>query len=466
MCPRALGGGFRYVAGYDLAGRSLYRNHTDSGEQHTLSDVAGNPVRTWNARGFVFRTRYDALRRITHRFVGRPGSGEMLIERSIYGERHPDPSRNLKGRLFRQYDGAGVAGHERHDFKGNLAESVRHFARHVPGGAFPPDYRQAPDWSAIDTVTELPALDIAAVDAATAPLLVTADRFAASSRFDALNRATQLILPHRATAPANQPSVVQPVYNEANLLERIDVWLRQPAAPSALLAAGTADVHAVTGISYNARRQRLALAAGNGAVTTYAYDADTFRLVGLTTSRPHANADARIVQALAYAYDPVGNITRVRDTADIQNVVYFRNQRVEPSSDYTYDALYRLTRATGREHLGQSGGVLSPAQQPADDDAARILFAARGDGDAMGVYTERYEYHGVGNVLAMIHQVASGGWTRRYSLRRAEPHLGGGDRQPAVGQQPAGRQRRSDRTPRSMATTSAATPRRCRTCRP
>ena len=37
-----------------------------------------------------------------------------------------------------------------------------------------------------------------------------------------------------------------------------------------------------------------------------------------------------------------------------QNVVFFRNQRVEPSADYTYDAIYRLIAATGREHLGQT----------------------------------------------------------------------------------------------------------------
>jgi len=32
-----------------------------------------------------------------------------------------------------------------------------------------------------------------------------------------------------------------------------------------------------------------------------------------------------------------------------------------PSNDYTYDANYRLVEATGREHLGQVGGSLGPA---------------------------------------------------------------------------------------------------------
>src|SRR6266702_967554 len=60
------------------------------------------------------------------------------------------------------------------------------------------------------------------------------------------------------------------------------------------------------------------------------------------------------VQNLHYTYDPVGNITHIRD--DAQQTIYFRNKRVEPSADYTYDAVYRLIEATGREHLGQNGG--------------------------------------------------------------------------------------------------------------
>ena len=413
------GGGFRYVAGYDMAGTALYRNGMDGGERRTLNNVAGNSVRHWNARGFVFRVRYDALHRPTHRFVGRGGISEILTERSVFGEQHPAAERNLKGRLFRQYDGSGVASSDRYDFKGNVLESARHMARHAPPAQFPADYRQRPDWTPIAEIAESPALDVATLDAASAPLLVTADRFSASSRFDAMNRPVQMVAPHRATAPSNRPSVVQPVYSEANLLEKIDVWIRQADAPTGLLSPDTADIHAVTNIDYNARGQRARLALGNGAVSTYLYDPETFRLTTLTTTRPNPDPDARTVQDLAYTYDSVGNITALRDTADIQNVVYFRNQRVEPSAAYTYDALYRLRIATGREHLGQSTGVLNPAQQVTNDDSARVLVDARGDGNAMAAYTEQYSYDPVGNFETMIHQVASGSWARRYSYREA-----------------------------------------------
>jgi RHS repeat-associated protein len=100
-------------------------------------------------------------------------------------------------------------------------------------------------------------------------------------------------------------------------------------------------------------------------------------------------------------------------------VIFFRNQRVEPSADYTCDPLYRLVKATGREHLGQTGAALSPPQQVTSDDSFRTGLLQPGDGNAMGAYTETYGYDPVGNIATMSHQASSGGWTRRYSY--AEP---------------------------------------------
>src|SRR6266404_333975 len=417
--PLGGGVGFRYVLGYDIAGNEIYHNGMDGGERRMLNNVAGKSMRIWDARGFTFRMRYDPLRRPTHRFVDRGGLGEVLLERSVYGEKHPDGGRNLKGKLFRLYDGAGVAGNERYDFKGNLRESLRQFARINPATQPVPFYETSPDWSAITNIAESPSLNVGALEAAAAPLLIAADRYTASSAFDALNRPIQTVTPHAATG---RPSVIQPTYNEANLLERINVWIRQVASPVALLNPATADIPAVTGIEYNARGQRTNIAFGNGAVTTHDYDPEMFRLTALTTTRPNTfPSNARTVQALSYQYDPVGNITRLRDNADIQNVVYFRNQRVEPSADYTYDPIYRLKTATGREHLGQTGGALNAPIQVTHDDGSRthsgpnISLLSPGDGQAMGNYTEQYDYDPTGNLMTMIHQVASGSWRRGYS---------------------------------------------------
>jgi RHS repeat-associated protein len=411
------GGTYRYAGGYDLAGRPLYRNSMEGGARRMLPDVGGQPIRLWDARGSAFRFRYDALRRPTHRYV-TSGVTTHLLERIVYGEKHADAARNLKGRLFRHYDGAGCAANERYDFRGNVRETSRHFAK---------EYRGVPDWTAIETIAEAPSLDVAGMDAATAGLLVAADRFTARTSFNAANQPTQIVTPHAA---AGRPSVIQPQYNEASLPERLDVWIRQASAPAKLLDPATADRHAVTDVDYDAHGRRILVAQGNGSTTSYTYDEQTFRLVALTTVRPHADPQKRTLQELAYTYDPTGNITRLRDSADIHNVVYFTNQRVDPTGDYTYDAIYRLTFATGREHLGQTGGVLDPPAQIASDDGRRTHSAPGTrllrptDGRAMGVYKEKYTYDPAGNILALVHEVASGSWTRRSAYDEASAVTG------------------------------------------
>jgi RHS repeat-associated protein len=401
------GGGFRYVAGFDMAGRALYSHSSDSGERRILNDIAGKPIYTFTARGFVFHNQFDVLRRPTHVFVSNNGAAPILLERSIYGDRHPDATLYLKGKLYRHYDSSGVSTTERCDFKGNPLATTRQLAA---------AYTSAVDWSPLNIVADVPTLNTAAIDGASAGLLDPLNRFTASTRFDALNRPVQVVTPHSATG---RPSVIQPQYNDAHLLEAVDVWIRQAADPAALLNPATADLHAVTGIAYNARGQRLECDLGNGATITYTYDAETFRMTNLTTVGPNPDPNAQSVQLLDYTYDPVGNVTGIRDSADIHNVIYFRNQRVEPSASYAYDALYRLISASGREHLGQNGNVLRPAQQISNDDSFRAALLNPGDGNAMGNYTELYAYDAANNIQSIIHQVASGGWTRRYSYTEA-----------------------------------------------
>ena len=387
----------QYVAGTDMAGNALYEIGMDNGARQTLSNVAGSLIRKWDARGNAFRLLYDPLQRLTHRYVSLGGAPEILSERLVYGEGLSVA--NLCTRLFRQYDHAGVIINEQYDYKGNLLTSARQLAI---------EYHQSVDWSVLAALTAA-----AALDAASAPLLITADRFEARSMFDALNRAIQMVTPHRATM---KPNVLQPSFNEARQLDRMDAWLQQAAAPTGLLNPATADLHAITSIDYNARGQRIGIGLGNQTVTTYDYDPQTFRLINLATTRPNTfPANQQGVQNLTYNYDPVGNVTRLRDTADTQDVIYFNNRRVDPTADYTYDPLYHLILATGREHLGQTGGVLNAAQQVTNDDSFRTGLPQPGDGKVMGNYTESYTYDPAGNLLAMAHQVSSGGWTRNYT---------------------------------------------------
>ncbi|MEV8504293.1 SpvB/TcaC N-terminal domain-containing protein [Actinoplanes sp. NPDC051475] len=401
---------------YDLLGNRIGQAGMEAGRRWTLSDAAGNAIRSWDSRGHTVRTGYDPLRRPARVFVtgadDQAPTRELLTERLVYGEQHPaGEARNLRGALYLHADQAGVLRNEERDFKGNLLGHSRRLAG---------EYRSALDWPALDAALPAPdaagPLDPAAVDAAHAPL-VEADTFTSRSTYDALSRAMTLTSP--------DGSVVRHGYNEASLLERVDANLRGATA-------GGQPVWTpfVTDIDYNAKGQRTLIRYGNGAATSYCYDRRSLRLVALLTQRPPAAFPNDCpdpapagwpgcrVQNLQYTYDPVGNVTHVRDEA--QQAVFFRNRRVEPSASYIYDAVYRLIEATGREHLGQAGGA--PIPHSAGDGGRVGIAWADNDGDAVGAYTESYVYDAAGNVLELRHRgsdSAQAGWTREFTCGEA-----------------------------------------------
>ncbi|WP_432825050.1 SpvB/TcaC N-terminal domain-containing protein [Dactylosporangium sp. CA-092794] len=373
---------------YDMLGNRTRQSGMEGGERWILPDVTGRPLRAWDGRGHGFRTEYDALRRPVRYFVqgfsptlSDPGTlaGPVLYARTEYGEGQTGAAaRNLRGRVFRQFDGAGVLTHG-YDFKGNVTRQ----AREVTAA-----FTTAVDWGSAQPPGE---------------------RFVAETRYDALDRPVQLLAPHPDRAAAGR-NVVQPVYNAANQVRRLDVWTGRAGDPDGLLdpAAEPPSAVGVDRIDYDAHGRRTKIAYRNGVTTTYAYDPDTFRLVRLSTGG---------LQDLYLTHDAAGNVTRIRD--DAQQAVFFRNQVVEASTDYTYDAVYRLIQALGREHVGQAGGAGIPHSFR---DARRSGLPHPGDGAAMGRYCETYEYDRAGNLLAMRHGAACPGalaWTRTYTYDEA-----------------------------------------------
>jgi RHS repeat-associated protein len=364
---------------YDQLGNRLHQASMEAGERWMLSDVTGKPIRAWDSRQHQFRTVYDPLRRPTVSFLREGANAELLVGRTVYGETRPDPTaNNLRGRVIQVFDQAGVVTTDDYDFKGNLLRSQRQLTR---------EYKQTLNWSA-----NVPLEEVA---------------YTSHTSYDALNRPTELISPDK--------SAIRPIYNDANLLERVEANLRGANVVTPF----------VINIDYNAKGQRTLIEYGNGARTHYKYDPLTFRLVHLLTRRdrvafpddcpepPPSGWPGCQLQNLNYTYDPAGNITHIRD--DAQQTLYFRNKRVEPSNDYTYDAIYRLIEGTGREHLGQIGG---PSTPHSFNDEPRVGLPQPGDGNAMGRYVEHYVYDAVGNILAMQHRGSDPvqpGWKRTYS---------------------------------------------------
>ena len=268
---------------YDMLSKQIHRSSVDSGDRWLLSDVLGKALLSWNSRGFQIQRTYDAARRPTGLYSQSGGGANLLAELTVYGESQPNAqAMNLCGRVYQQFDAAGIVTNVSYDFKGNLLTSSREL---LVDDKDPVDWSQSPQ----------------------PPL--TGEVFTKSSTFDALNRPVTMIAP--------DGSLVVPAYNEAALLEQINVTL--PAA-----AAATPFV---TDIEYNARGQREQINYGNGAQTSYMYNPYTFRLTSLTTTRSTDNAT---LQALSYTYDPVGNETHIGDAA--QQTIYFSNQIVDPSN--------------------------------------------------------------------------------------------------------------------------------------
>jgi RHS repeat-associated protein len=422
--------------GYDMLGEIVYEASMDAGERWALNDVTGKPIRSWDSRGHIFRTEYDPLRRPSRLYAtGTDAAGpndEVLIERLVYGEQHPQAElHNLRGKLYLHLDPASVMTIESCDFKGNLLHTTRQLAR---------EYKQTINWSAVNA--SLPAegtaglVDPVVLKAALESEL-EAEVFDSRTAYDALNRPVQLIAP-RSNQPGAKRNVIQPTYNEANLLEKIHVWLDYPSEPAKLLdtTAVPPSLVGVNNIEYDARRQRLQIEYKNGASTRYRYDPETFRMTQLYTRRgaaftedcggdpppprtaapdtPPQNTPCGL-QNLSFTYDPTGNITYIRD--DAQQTLYFRNKRVVPSAEYTYDAAYRLIEATGREHLGQVNGQPNSPTPPNALDSFHTGLGHPNDGNAMGMYMEQYVYDFVGNFQSMRHRgtdPAHPGWNRSY----------------------------------------------------
>ena len=101
-------------------------------------------------------------------------------------------------------------------------------------------------------------------------------------------------------------------------------------------------------------------------------------------------------------------------------ITVFNGQQVDPACDYTYDPLYRLTGAKGREHVGQSAFAFTPPDGD-DRDYPFVGASALNDLQQLRNYTEHYGYDPVGNFQTWAHVAGNGAgnWTRTYTYKEA-----------------------------------------------
>lgn len=360
----------------NLLGSSIYGNTAEKGDSWIFTDVMGRLVKIWDNDIRELYGTYDKLHRPVSTFVKENGT-ETLFGRVVYGDLFPDAEAiqlNMKGKAYQLYDQAGVVTLKAVDFKGNVVEAERRLTK---------EYKQLIDWEPLEVLTT-----VASIETAAAPFLEN-EIFSSSSTFDAINRPILVTLPDQ--------SVVEPKYNEGNLLDSLRVKIR----------GGGNFITFLENQDYDEKGQRQFAQYGNGLITNYFYDPKTFRLVNLITKKT-GTPDTQSLQNLHYTFDPIGNIVYFKD--DAQQTHYFKNAVAEPESNFEYNATYQLLKATGREHAGLGGN--------AQRDDSDLPFIAQlphiNDTNAVRKYTELYEYDDCGNIKQMRHIATNANWTRRY----------------------------------------------------
>jgi RHS repeat-associated protein len=410
---------WRYV--YDLSNRPWRLENIDGGRRRVVLDAAGREIERRDSKGAVILHAYDGLGRPARVWSRDAAAAAILLQQRMeYGDGGaPDqPSaaraamraRNLLGQLHRHHDGAGLTTFDAVDIAGNIVDKSRRVVADAPllaafaqapanGWTIPPvaiDWQPRPQQTLQDREAEL----------------LEASGYRTQTVFDAVGRVRLLQLPEDVE---EKRRTLRPSYNNAGALERV------------LLD----DVVYVDRIAYDAKGQRVFIALGNGVMTRYAYDARTFRLIRLRSERYTKTDDVSYrgsgepLQDTGYDYDPVGNLVALRERTAASGIP--NNPEAASAADpvlaqllssgnaltrtFTYDPLYRLRSANGREC------DVPPTHEPwRDEPRCTDLTKAR-------AYTEKYRYDLAGNLLRLEHANSTGGFTREFEVDGATNRL-------------------------------------------
>jgi insecticidal toxin complex protein TccC len=324
---------------HTLSGSLLLNVSVDAGWTLSLPGQANQLLQRWDSRSSVQHTYDEQLRplAITEQLeCGTP----RIVERFLYGDPGGSP-RNQCGQLIRHDDPATTRHMPDYDVHGLLLLETSHFLKSL----------DPVNWPA-----EVEARDV---------LLETGPGLDSRWRYDALGEIT---------------SQTDAMLNRRRFGRTCAGQLRE----AFLQPMGSGEFPLVSDIRYNAAGLVEEERAGNGVITRAEFRPEDMRLQRLSAGLP----GQPLLQDLHYAYDPVGNLLQVDDRS--KATTYFKNQRIDPVSTYTYDTRDRLISATGRE-----------------------VYRAANDPNVLVNYREEYEYDAGDNVLLLRH-LGEQPFTRRW----------------------------------------------------
>ncbi|OWO81428.1 toxin [Photorhabdus luminescens] len=336
---------------YDLMGNVLRTESVDAGNTVTLHDIENRPVLTVTATGVKQTRQYEdnslpgRLLSITEQ---EPKLKSRITERLIWAGNTPaEKDQNLAGQCMYHYDTAGVTQLNRLSLTGAaLSQSRQLLADDQDANWFGEDKKI---WD---------------------NRLRTNNVYTTENKTDA----TGALL----TQTDAKGNIQRLAYDIAGQLK--GSWLT---------VKGQSEQEIIKSLTYSAAGQKLREEHGNGIITEYTYEPETQRLIGITTRRP-SDTKTKVLQDLRYEYDPVGNVISLRN--DTEATRFWRNQKMAPENLYTYDSLYQLISATGREmaNIGQQNHRLPSPALPSDNNTYTN-------------YTRTYTYDRGGNLTQIRH---------------------------------------------------------------
>lgn len=350
----------------------LWTKHIDAGISIVFYDALNRVVEMNDSKGaFTLNSYDDGSRPI--RLWAKDKSGEDVTLRQVmeYGDdaglSNPE-NNNLKGQLYKHYDEAGLVEIPEYDFKGNVLTNLR---------------RVISD-NEILSVFSSSLVNCYRVDWTGFPNILDTTSFEISSEYDALNRIMKMQYPEDVE---NERKELVTAYNRAGALESVQL-------------DGNDYVNHIT---YNAKGQRLLIAYGNDVMTRYSYDNKTFRLQRLKSEKftqtgwTFTPQSGTVKQDYVYVNDLIGNIVDIKNKTPECGVGGIDTL----DRNFTYDPLYRLLSANGREN--------SPTITPIWDDRYRST-----DDSATTAYTQYYSYDRLGNIQKLQH-IGNNNFSRNFN---------------------------------------------------
>jgi RHS repeat-associated protein len=340
---------------YDGLKRKTFMNDPDRGQRHYVYDAASNLRQTTDAKDQVVTFIYDGVNRLLTEHY-HDGSTVLpwrdASDTNSVTYFYDTPASNLP-----QGDNTTAMAH---NTRGMLA-----YVRDLSGEEhFSYDARGRTEYS----VKRIPDPVFLSNSGANSRLSVPLVSFRTSLDYDAFDRITRLVYPDN--------DEVRFDFNARTLLQRI---------------SGGPNTNVISSLSYLPSGQRRQVDYGNGVRVTSDYDA---RLRQTRLDARHSTLGTRFI-SFAYDFDPVSNIRSISDLRPT-SVVSAADPR-RNTQTFTYDDLYRLTRAQYNlpNSTASNGGELAYRYDRIANLLAQTSDIAHNENDLSVTQLGELDYGGV-----------------------------------------------------------------------